>query len=249
MSRYRPTTEAEIRQGIDNRPEPKLSGRLIGYLIHFIYEQIAYQRKESIRTMVGFCRESDQSSEAVQRRMKAFFDRNPKFSDRLEYMASQAVSIESVMDIIGLVEGYDDAEHLFWETRRLLDERFRADWAAINIYSLIYREKSVSSNTLITFNQMTTELDQRLAINRRSEFLISFFNGICAFDRTLRDEISKRLLPQLFEQLYLRQKLDCLPILEGISCRPDTRGHIQAMISDHQINGFLNVVKHKHGLG
>ena len=249
LSRYKPTTVTEIFESLNDRPEQKLSGKAVGYLIHFIYTGIAYQRKESIRTIVGFCREKDQSSEAIHRRMKAFFDRNPKFSDRLDDMALQEAEITRVMEIITLIEGYDDAEQLFWETRRLLDERFRADWATVNLYSVIYREKSVSRNAKVTFVQILNELEQGMGEAQMNRFLIGFFNGIGTFDRTLREDISQDLLPQLFQLLFEQQRLDCLPILDELSCHPDTKAHVQAIISAQQMKGLLNVVKYKHGLG
>ena len=249
LSRYRPTTEREILDGLEARPEEKLSQKAVGYLIHFVYSGIAYQRKESIRTIVGFCRETDQSPEMIRSRMKAFFDRNPKFSDRLDEMASEEVSIDAVLIIIDLIEGYDDAEHLFWETRRLLDERFRADWAALNLYSTIYREKAISRNAQVTFEQMLTEIEQRLSADLGVNFLVGFFNGVNALDESLNAPVSEMVMPPLFEILYGRAQTLCLEVLAGVTCNDEMKLQIRGSIAVKQMEGLLNVVKLKHGLG
>jgi ATP-dependent DNA helicase RecQ len=249
LSRYRPTTERDILDGLEGRPEGKLSQKAVGYLINFIYSGIAYQRKESIRTIVGFCRETDQSPEVVRTRMKAFFDRNPKFSDRLDEMASEEVSIDAVMIIIDLIEGYDDAEHLFWETRRLLDERFRADWAALNLYAIIYREKAISRNAQVTFEQLLTEIEQRLSAELGVKLLVEFFNGVNALDETLNASVSDIVMPPLFEMLYKRTQVLCLEVLDGVACNEDVKLQLRGLIAVFQMEGLLNVVKLKHGLG
>jgi len=249
LSRYRPTTEKEVSDGFRTRPEERLSGKAVGYLINFIYSRIAYQRKESIRTITAFCRETDLSNEAIQRRLKAFFDRNPKFSDRLDAMASNDISITGVMEILLLIEGYDDAEHLFWETRRLLDERFRADWAAVNLLSVIYREMALSRNSTTTFQQMLEELDQRLSPDPRATFLVGFFNGVHTLDKLLGAPLSEKLLFVLFGLIFQRYGPACLPVLDGISCNADTKLIVRASLATKQVEGLLNVVRRKHHLG
>lgn len=249
LSRYRPTTEKEVLDGLMARPEERLSGKAVGFLVHFIYSSIAYQRKESVRTIVGFCREQDLSLESIRRRMKAFFDRNPKFSDRLDAMALTDPSIKAVMVVVFLIEGYDDSEHLFWETRRLLDERFRADWAAVNLFSVLYREKALSENSKVTFRQMLDEIDARLPSEQKVDFLVGFLNGIVSLDKPLRLSISVTLLPKLFNILYSREGSSCIQILDGITCDQETKAGIRGSIAVNQIEGVLNVIKHKHGLG
>lgn len=249
LSRYRPTTEAEVARGIEERPEERLSGKSVGFLIDFIYSSIAYQRKESIRTIVGFCREKDLSPESIRRRMKAFFDRNPKFSDKLEGMAQREIDIGSSLEILSLIEGYDDAEHLYWETRRLLDERFRADWAAVSLYSLIYREGSIPRSSYPILEQIFREIDQRLSPERADDFLVRFINGIASLDRALQTSVSASVIPALTELLYVDNRERCIRVLNGVSCDDSLKSRMRAMISAKQVEEIINVVRRKHGLG
>ena len=80
-------------------------------------------------------------------------------------MADTEPEAKAVINIAQLVEGYDDAEHLYWETRRLLDERFRADWAAVNLYAVIYREKNVSVPSRYLFQQLMGDFLTALAFS------------------------------------------------------------------------------------
>lgn len=249
LSRYRPTSEKEVRDGLVVRPEERWSRKAVGFLVHFIYSSIAYQRKESVRTIVGFCREQDLSLESIRRRMKAFFDRNPKFSDRLEAMAQTEPSFKAVMEIVSLIEGFDDSEHLFWETRRLLDERFRADWAAVNLFSVLYREKVLSEKSKVAFKQILDEIDSSLAAVQKVGFLVGFLHGIISLDKLLIMPISAALLPELFTVLYSREGTSCIQVLDSITCDQETKARIRGLIAVNQMEGVLNVIKHKHGLG
>ena len=249
LSRYHPITEDEVATNLDERPEGRLSGKIVGYLINFIYEQIAYQRKESIRTIVDFCRDDDLSPEAIRRRMRAFFDRHPKFSDRLDAIADGETDIKAANEIVQLIEGNDDAEHLYWETRRLLDERFRADWAAISLSAKMYREKTLSPSSQFLFEQLVNKLRERDPTDKQQAFLSSFFDNLRVIDSYLNESVWETLISELFYTLYLRHKLDYLPVLDSLVCEPEVRDFISAPIAVKQMGEVLNVVESQHGLG
>jgi hypothetical protein len=249
LSRYRPITPQEIAIGLDSRLEQRLSGKTVGFLVHFIYDRIAYQRKESIRTIVTFCRDQDLSPEAVRRRLKAFFDRNPKFSDQLDAMADMQPAIKGVIEVSKLVEGYDDAEHLYWETRRLLDERYRADWAAINLYAVLFREKVLSESGRFLLQQIVDELRERLSVSAQRIFLAGYLGQVVGLDQLLGEPISSKLLPELFNVLYARYNLEYLPVLDDVNCASELKMLIQSLIAEKQVEDLINVVKHKHRLG
>jgi len=249
LSRYRPTTQQEIIAGLDAQQEDKLSSRAIGYLIKFIYDRIAYQRKESIRTILSFCRQDDQSPDSISLRIKAFFDRNPKFSDQLDAMANDEINIDTVIQLVRLIDGYDDVEHLYWETRRLLDERFRADWAAINLYAAIYRELKISDSSQFIFSQLTDELRSRLSMDSQTLFLIGFFNSLGIIDGVTDKNISGDLLPELFLILYNRFGYEYLPVLDGLTCSEESLLEIRGKLSNYKLEDILNGIKHKHGIG
>ncbi|MBC8478058.1 hypothetical protein H8D51_00790 [bacterium] len=142
MSRYRPYTIEEVRTTFENQGEGgQLSERIIRTLIDFIYDRIAYQRREAIRTMVDFCNQEDTSPERLRQIIKSYFDESEKFTEILNKMAESKPAPDLVSRILKQVEGFDDVEHLYWETRRLLDERSRPDWALVNLYAMLFRER------------------------------------------------------------------------------------------------------------
>ena len=145
--------------------------------------------------------------------------------------------------------GYDDAEHLHWETRRLLSERLRADWAAVNLYAAAYRERTFSASSRTLFEQMLGEVQERLSPEARHIFLLGFLHGIASLDRALGVAVSDTLLPRLFDVLYGRLKLDCISVLDALVCSPETKDLIRASIASRQMEELINAVKRKHGLG
>ncbi|MBT5034175.1 MAG: hypothetical protein HOM51_06600, partial [Rhodospirillaceae bacterium] len=208
----------------------------------------AYQRKESIRTIVTFCRDADLSPEAIRRRMRAFFDRHPKFSDPLDAIGEKELDVEAANEIVQLIEGYDDAEHLYWETRRLLDERFRADWATINLSAMTYREKTLSPSSQFLFEQLVTELRDLVPFDQQVTFLTSFFNNLKIIDSYLNESVWEILIYGFFDSLYSRYKLEYLPVIDALSCEPEVEERIRAPIGIKQMEELLNVVKSQHGL-
>jgi hypothetical protein len=81
--------------------------------------------------------------------VRAYFDSSEKFSEGLMRMADIAPDFAAVSALLDRVDAFDDAEHLYWETRRLLDERFRPDWAAANLFATAYREPRAFSDTFM----------------------------------------------------------------------------------------------------
>ena len=243
LSRYRPVNETEISEGLTAREEEKISAKAIGYLIGFIYDRIAYQRKEAIRTTVAFCREPDLAPESIRRRLKAYFDRDPKFSDRLDSMADKLSGIDAVIDVVNQVDGYDDIEHLIWETRRLLSERLRADWAAISLYAGVYADRSFTNSARTLFQQMMDEVREGLPPKEQRVFLTGFFNLISTKLPTVD------VLPEFFAALYDWYRMEYLSVIDLLSTDSAIKERVRAFIGVKQMGELLNGVKHKHGLG
>ena len=126
---------------------------------------------------------------------------------------------------------------------------FRADWAAVNLYAVFFREGSFSKNARGTFQQMLGEVEQRLQLRQQSDFLVGFFDGIVSLDGPLRRPISETLLPVMFDQVFLRQGTKCLSVLDGITCDLETKAQMRAATAARQLEGLLNVVQRQHGLG
>ena len=115
-------------------------------LINFVYEHIEYRRREQMLTMVNFCEEEDTSPATLRRRIRLYFDGNPKFSPALEAMRNREIPMPDDLEaIISKVQNYEDVDSLIWGARSLLDENFHLGWAAIYLYATVYRSMGQST--------------------------------------------------------------------------------------------------------
>jgi hypothetical protein len=168
-------------------------------LIEFVYSQIEYQRREAIRTMVSFCSEGDLSPERIRARIRSYFDRSEKFSDTLAAMTHSELSIEQLNELVSRISGFDDAEQLYWETRRLLDERFRSDWAFANLYSIAYRERcDVSSSFYRRFDDMSHAL--LTETSQRDRFGSRFLGGCLTLLSRLESQFGSAMVAALVSE-------------------------------------------------
>ena len=243
LSRYRPTLKSDVARELDARREDSLSGRSIGFLIHFIYEQIEYQRREAIRTMVGFCNEADRSPDRLRARIRAYFDTSEKFSAGLLAMAEAIPDAGAVAALLDKVEGFDDVEHLYWETRRLLDERFRPDWAAINLYAVAYRERATASGVFMRlFEDMIAGLrdDAQIDDAAASSFLSGFLGCLLRLDQVFGEELSPGLLAACFSRLYANHGLEYLDLIDEFNATEDLRNYLHTHIAVQQLKEITN---------
>lgn len=97
-------------------------------------------------TMVNFCEEEDTSPATLRRRIRLYFDGNPKFSPALEAMRNREIPMPDDLEaIISKVQNYEDVDSLIWGARSLLDENFHLGWAAIYLYATVYRSMGQST--------------------------------------------------------------------------------------------------------
>jgi len=168
MSRYRPYTREQIEEIVFRHPgDVKLSHRIIRSLVDFIYDRIVYQRREAIRTMVKFCNQEDTSPERLRAVIRAYFDES-KLTKTLNYMAEKTPSPDDMTRILEKVEGFDDVDLLYWETRRLLDERFRSDWGLLNMVTIVYQERSLSNTSRRLLLESLSEMENDSALDDNS---------------------------------------------------------------------------------
>jgi hypothetical protein len=112
IKRYFPKEKEKIEEEIIRVQGGTFKEKAIRYLISFIYNNIAYQRKESIRTMIQYCNTNNPTPEILMKRLVSYFDRS-KYTDRLEKMSEQPFDLSLVKEILeGGIENYDDAEKL-----------------------------------------------------------------------------------------------------------------------------------------
>ena len=234
LSRYRPSSRADVEERLDARQEEHLSTRSIAYLVEFIYEQIEYQQREAIRTMVAFCNEADTSPDRLRARIKAYFDTSDKFSKNLLLMADSAPAASNVVELLSKIDGFDDVEHLYWETRRLLDERFRSDWAGINLFTIAYREKAEGSDAfmrqfadLIVSLRDDDQYDHEAAVG----FLKGFLAHFSRLDGLFGEELSSVLLGKCLEQLYRDFGLEYMRLIDDMDLQAGVCDYLHARIA------------------
>jgi hypothetical protein len=237
LSRYRPTVRADVEKELHFRTEETLREKSIGYLVSFIYDQIEYQRREAIRTMVSFCNETDVSPDKLRTRVKSYFDSSKKFSDGLLAMANDVPRFESVAILLDRVEGFDDVEHLYWETRRLLDERFRADWASANVFAIAYRTKSASTDGIYRmFNEITESLLNEVGQDKCLQFLASFLSYLTILDKVFGEGlISAPLIASCLGEIYKKRSFVTFSLIKSMNVTDDYRQFMTLFIANQQL--------------
>ncbi len=144
LSRYRPYTLADVETRFSEAAGDAPRQKALRLLINFIYERIEQRRVASISTMVSYCNMQDTSPEHLKKTLAAYFDRSEKFAPLLDAISTQKLAVDLVAETLDKVTEFDDAENLFWETRRFLDEQFRADFALLNLFAVLYRAPALS---------------------------------------------------------------------------------------------------------
>ena len=248
LARYRPISRKDVESGIRARGDETLSKQLIGYLIDFLYDEIVYQRRQAVRTMVEFCNQADTSSSKLRERIRAYFDRSEKFSDYLDAMTDSMPNYRDVEKVIKLIKGYNDVEHLYWETRRLLDERYRADWAAVNLYSVLYREPKVSLKSLQDLNEIVGSLGAGSGTNASTarSFLIGYLSDISKLDKIYGQDIALNILSQFIKELYRSHGAKYLALIKDLAISKGDRAFLSLSIATQQMKEIADVARYSH---
>jgi hypothetical protein len=243
LSRYRPTLRTNVEEELNTRNEPELSEKCVSFLVDFVYGEIEYQRREAIRTMVAYCNEENTSPELLRTRVRAYFDTSEKFSEGLLAMADVLPDFAAVATLLDKVEGFDDAEHLYWETRRLLDERFRPDWAVANLFTIAYRERASCSDTFMRlFDDIVADVSKEPQAQDESgfRFLGSFLTYLCRLDRIFGEPLSGPLLGLIMSRLYEQHKLTYVGLIDEINVSDEVRELMRLQVVNLQLKEIIN---------
>jgi len=236
LMRYKPVKLSDVCADVAKQVGQQFSEKIIEYLVSFIYKEIVYQRKEAIRTMRRYCTEADTSSDHLRKMVQAYFDRS-KFSDLLDAMANMTPDYRSVQTIILMIKNFDDIERLFWETRRLLDERYRADWAAINLFTILYRERIITTTTESAFLEMVESLrNDRETQKDAIQFLTNFLSNIKIIDAQNEKAVTLDILSVLINDLYNKYGIEYMKIIDEIVVDEDIRKLLHLDIVIKQLN-------------
>jgi hypothetical protein len=236
LMRYKPIKSSDVLVGVEGQSGSQFSEKIIRYLISFIYKEIVYQRKEAIRTMRRYCTEEDTSSDHLRKMVRAYFDRS-RFSDLLDAMANTIPDYQNAQNIITMIENFDDVERLFWETRRLLDERYRPDWAAINLFTILYREREITPITEKAFGEMVESLrNDPDAQKNAMQFLTNFLSIIKIIDEQHETDASSNILSKFTNYLYDKYGFEYIQIIDEMAINEDIKKLLHSNIVFKQLN-------------
>lgn len=240
QNRYAPTSEEDIRKGIGQKNGEPLSTKCIKYLIDFIYDKIEYQRRKAIETVVNFCNEEDTSPERLRSRIVAYLDFSEKFSSKLIALADTYPNVESVIEIISQVVSFEDGENLYYETRRLLDERMRSDWLAANIYAFVFRENGKFSTKYI--EELKNLVKQLLSDEKidKSKFLAVFMSQFLALDEVFKKNIGTEFISKSLFELYKEYGVNILDLIEQLTIPQEEKSSIELIIANYQLEEILD---------
>lgn len=140
--RYRPMGRQDLEREVNYRADAQHNGSILiaacHHLIDFIYARIEYQRRQAAKTMLQYCRQVAKKPKDARKLICSYFDRSEKFSDKLDELRKLQSNYGNATVVLKRIEDYEDAEQLYWETRRLLDELPREDWLFISSLAEIY---------------------------------------------------------------------------------------------------------------
>lgn len=237
--RYEPTDfttlTSRVQAAADKSYNGSISMAACEHLISFIYARIAYQRRESIRTMVQYCRLASKEPKKARKFIQGYFDRS-KFSDTLEALRNGTVSLGTSLGILQTIKDYEDAEQLFWETRRLLDESPRGDWHFISIFAEAYSGRDQSEDTVRKILRFITD-HRELAENETGQIVEAIAWVVNATAE--RHYTTKVLLAPLIHDAYANESTRELALNILDSNELALNGPLQESISQQIFNTQL----------
>lgn len=243
LSRYRPCTIQDIEQRFETASGATLRQKALRLLIDFIYERIEQRRVASISTMVSYCNMKDTSPQHLKKTLTSYFDRSEKFAALLDAMSSQKLAVELVADILKRVEGFDDGENLFWETRRFLDEQFRADIALLNLFSILYRELTITDLATGLWRDSINELKSYHDEDRETacRLIGLVLQNIATLDTESGQNTGGCLVIDLIDALYDYSGLLFVDIADNLTGIPNIQTAVRAVFVSRQTKEVLNV--------
>lgn len=256
LERYQPIAKSIVEADIERAAGDKFSERAIRYLVSFIYGKIAYQRKTATGRMWEYCNQKDKSSQRLRAIIKDYFDQS-KFSMQLEHMATSAPTFVTVWLLVEKIETVDDIEHLYWETSRLLDERYRPDWAAIRLIAVLYRERKASESAMHDFMTMIDNLREtpQIEAGEVSRFIGGILSAIphlykkAGYDLGIDTQNTLNMLSRFVESLYDKYGLTYLPIIDDLQIELAYKDRLHNIVVRKQMEELKHVAEYTRVTG
>ena len=132
---------------------------------------------------------------------------------------------------------------LYYETRRLLDERMRLDWLAINIYAFVFRENGSYSNRyvdeLIRLFELLNDTDV-LNQGEKRRFESLFLSQFVALDEVFKKEIGVEFVSNSMVELYRVYGMRILDLIDQLAVSKESLEIIELIITNHQVKDILH---------
>ena len=243
LSRYRPCTLQEIVTQFDAAEGTSPRQKALRLLVNFIYERIEQRRVASISTMVSFCNLEDTSPEHLKKTIAAYFDRSEKFAPLLDEISAQHLAVDLVAQVLHLVSEFDDVENLFWETRRILDEQFRADVALLNLYAILYRARAMNGLAIGQWKDSLAELGALPTAERKdgTRLLGLFLQQVDTIGGEAETDVGVGLILQLVAIMHDVGQLNFAGVIDELNPASRVRTAVQVGFVMKQTKEILNV--------
>ncbi len=243
LGRYKPVIKEDVELKVNSIEGKRLSEKAISYLISFLYNEIERQRKVAIRTMWEYCSNPDTDSDTLRGILVSYFDRSVKFSDLLDSMIGTVPIFSKVEEILSKIESYEDADRLYWETSRLLATNvFRADFATINLFAKLFRERLAADVGPINlrFKEIIDSLhqDPQTTGNKTKIFIHGLLSSFVRLDSN--ENRSTEIIGRFYEILYDNYGLDYLPEVDDIPVEDSVKEILKLRILSKQLEKLLN---------
>jgi hypothetical protein len=221
----------------------------IQHLVSFLYGKIEYRRRVQMRTMRNFCLQSqqkDSSPEDLRSTIRLYFDGNPKFTKHLESMKKQPIPASGVIkNLVSQVSDYEDVDSLKWETQSFLDEDFHLGWAAMHLYSSIYRTPGVKTTDFDrTFDEMKTKWLDLLKVESNRDaclnFMAEFLSSLISLE-SVADSSGKKALFELVTDCLGRLPSEYLGLIESLNVDQEQKELLDLHFVNLQLKEILGV--------
>jgi len=174
ISKFEFLTTDQLRQKVDHLPDRTLTARSLRYLIYWIYDNIAYERKQALKGIAELCREY-KNSDDFKKNLVAYFDIN-EITFLLQYISEHPNDFLKWFDIF-------------------IKQNKKAE-----VVSYILKEKKETQNLKLKLQRFLESYKANTGLNYISGIVRLFLNEFEDQDGRTRFEYALKNLVEHFEE-------------------------------------------------
>jgi ATP-dependent DNA helicase RecQ len=215
ISKYEPISKAELLTKVNSYSDSNLTARSLRYLIYWIYDNIAYERRQALKGIADLCR-NFQNSTDFKRQIVAYFDVN-EITVLLQHISDHPFDYEKWFDVfvkrnqkyevIGSILGNrKEMENLKLKLQRFL-ESYKNN-TGLNFLSGIIRlflNEFEDQDGRIRFDQALDDLNDNFSSDHQDEIMNRVLKLGIMLDTNGRNTLSNSILskfPHYSQQFY-----------------------------------------------